>query len=139
MLSERGQSQETTFWVFIAQGGGGGPWEQWEWLLIKYEGFFWCNENVLKVIVMMAAYLDMLQMWSAAYSFKATTILQQGGSPGPYPFPVWEYLPEKFSGWWIRQIQIWYNVASLKTRINMSQFALGHCERKVFTALPNSI
>lgn len=64
----------------------------------QYEFPFWGDKKVLKVTVMMAAYLNTFQMWSAVYCFKAVTILHQGGGPVPDTFPVREYVQDKFSG-----------------------------------------
>lgn len=50
----------------MAQGGGGSPWEAVGVTTNEYEVSFWCNENVLKVVVMMVADLNMFQMWPDA-------------------------------------------------------------------------
>ena len=43
--------------MFVAQGGGGGPWEAVGVTTNEYKVSFWCNENI-KVSVVIGAQFD---------------------------------------------------------------------------------
>lgn len=94
---------------------------------IKYEVFFFVVIKVFQKWLLWWLLICTFQIWSVAYCFKTTFLQQQWSSTFYFSS---KRISSRQIPWWMDWTWIWYSVVSLKSRINMWSFALGHCERK---------